>query len=205
MAKNHLNSPSIFSKSLLVKTSVDSSLTGGYSGSGAKMSGGRQSCTNSGYSLDASAAVASSKVSSCNAAQIERRRRRKQANQRRFGFVNIAGVHSSLFYLFSCKVTQYRLLAPLLMGYRYSYPYPVPLPLPLPFPAHSLTLTLTLALLHLPPPLLFALALPLPKPLTLPLSFSLTSTPFLYPHPSSSLYPYPYSRLLPLTIPLPIP
>lgn len=67
--KAHLNSPSTFSKFLLVKTSVDSSFTGGYSGSGVKTSGGRKSCTKSGYSLDASAAVASSKFSSCNTAQ----------------------------------------------------------------------------------------------------------------------------------------
>lgn len=176
-----------------MKTSVDSSFTGGYSGSGAKMSGGRQSCTKSGYSLDASAAVASSKVSSCNTAQIKRRRRRKQANQRRFGFVNIAqfsfislilksqniiaGTLTSTFSLsLAFPVTHTHGLPLLLLllfpspltpslscPYYFSHPYPCPLALISPF---------ALSPLHYPYPNLL-----------LTLSISLTSTPCLYPHP----------------------
>lgn len=59
---HHLISPSTFSMARLVKTRLDRSFTAGYSGSVLNTRGGRQSCTNRGYSEDARAVRASSKL-----------------------------------------------------------------------------------------------------------------------------------------------
>lgn len=81
--RHHLNSPSTFSTLRLVDVRVDKSFTTGYSGSAMNSSGGRQSCTNRGYAVDANAARASSKVNSWNIRQAGRKVVRSERSGKR--------------------------------------------------------------------------------------------------------------------------